>query len=498
MSGSNVVALTSYTANTATTLGTSSQVVDMSGGVDTTLSAATTTVGALRFNNAAARTITLNSATTTLVVNGGILVTGSVGANASTINGGLLQGVTGRDLLILQNNTSVGGELQIGSTIVQNTNGGFLTKSGAGDLILSGTSSYSGINYLHEGRTTVTTDSLAGQAKNGTSSAASAVLTGIDTTGLWIGQRVTGSTLGGSNYYITAINSGANTVTLNTGVTVSAGSVTFDMSAGSSLGSGTAANAVQIGATATLQIGNGGTTGNLLSTQGVVNNGILSLNRTNAFTYSSITSGAGSIVQAGTGTTTLAGTHTYTGNTLVNAGTLLVNGSVASSLTVVNNNGALGGSGTVASIVLNLGGVVTPGNSIGTLNTNNGALVWNGQTSGTFGQMKFELSNASNSSDLLNLGLGVFDKGTGSVFSFDFLGTGGDGFTYTLVNFGSTDFSVGDLSYTNLASGLSGSFVQNANTLQFVTNVIPEPSTVLLAGMGLAFVLWRGRRRVAV
>jgi autotransporter-associated beta strand protein len=203
-------------------------------------------------------------------------------------------------------------------------------------------------------------------------------------------------------------------------------------------------------------------------------------------------------VQAGTGTTTLAGTHTYTGNTLVNAGTLLVNGSVASSSTVVNTNGSLGGSGTVASIVLNLGGAVTPGNSIGTLNTNNGALVWNGQTSGTFGQMKFELANGSNSSDLLNLGLGVFDKGTGSVFSFDFLGTGGNGFTYTLVNFGSTDFVVSDFGYTNLSSGLTGSFVQNANSLQFVTSVIPEPSTVLLAGLGLAFVLWRGRRRVDV
>src|SRR4051812_34180851 len=83
----------------ASTLGTSSQVVDMSGGVNTALSAAVTTVGALRFNSNAARTITLNSATTSLTVNGGILVTGSVGSNTSTITGGFLQGSGGRDLL---------------------------------------------------------------------------------------------------------------------------------------------------------------------------------------------------------------------------------------------------------------------------------------------------------------------------------------------------------------------------------------------------------------
>jgi autotransporter-associated beta strand protein len=64
---------------------------------------------------------------------------------------------------------------------------------------------------------------------------------------------------------------------------------------------------------------------------------------------------------------TLSGLSTYTGATNVNAGTLSVNGSIASSsLTTVNAGGTLGGNGTVGNTTIN-GGTLAPGNSIGTL-----------------------------------------------------------------------------------------------------------------------------------
>jgi hypothetical protein len=64
---------------------------------------------------------------------------------------------------------------------------------------------------------------------------------------------------------------------------------------------------------------------------------------------------------------TLSGVSTYTGATNVNAGTLNVNGSIASSsLTTVNAGGTLGGNGTVGNTTIN-GGTLAPGNSIGTL-----------------------------------------------------------------------------------------------------------------------------------
>jgi autotransporter-associated beta strand protein len=70
----------------------------------------------------------------------------------------------------------------------------------------------------------------------------------------------------------------------------------------------------------------------------------------------------GSVIQEGTGTTILSGKNTYTGNTLVNGGTLLVNGSVAGR-TTVNTGGTLGGSGTTQGVTVQSGGTMIPGSS---------------------------------------------------------------------------------------------------------------------------------------
>src|SRR5262249_43563797 len=57
------------------------------------------------------------------------------------------------------------------------------------------------------------------------------------------------------------------------------------------------------------------------------------------------------------------------GATVVNAGVLVVNGSIArSSLTTVNTGAVLFGSGTVGSTLVNAGGFLVPGNSPGTMN----------------------------------------------------------------------------------------------------------------------------------
>ena len=58
-------------------------------------------------------------------------------------------------------------------------------------------------------------------------------------------------------------------------------------------------------------------------------------------------SGTGGVLQFGTGNTILTAVNTYSGPTFVNAGTLSVNGSIASSPVFVNFGGTLGGNGTV-------------------------------------------------------------------------------------------------------------------------------------------------------
>jgi outer membrane autotransporter protein len=120
-----------------------------------------------------------------------------------------------------------------------------------------------------------------------------------------------------------------------------------------------------IEAAATLQLGNGGTTGSIVGN--VVNRGTLAFNRSNALIFDGVISDAGDLEQNGTGTTTLTGLNTYTGTTTVNDGILLVNGSIADSAVTVNAGGTLGGNGTVGATTVNGGGMIAPGASIGTL-----------------------------------------------------------------------------------------------------------------------------------
>jgi outer membrane autotransporter protein len=72
----------------------------------------------------------------------------------------------------------------------------------------------------------------------------------------------------------------------------------------------------------------------------------------------------------GTGTLTIAGSASYTGDTSIFGGTLAVFGSIVSSPSVfVYTGGTLAGTGTVGSTTINPGGTLSPGNGMGTLGT---------------------------------------------------------------------------------------------------------------------------------
>ena len=79
--------------------------------------------------------------------------------------------------------------------------------------------------------------------------------------------------------------------------------------------------------------------------------------------------GTGSLIKTGEGTLNLTGTNSYTGPTAVNGGTLAVNGSIASDVTV-NAGGKLGGNGSVGDTTVTNNGTLAPGNSIGRLTVN--------------------------------------------------------------------------------------------------------------------------------
>src|SRR5207237_668291 len=114
----------------------------------------------------------------------------------------------------------------------------------------------------------------------------------------------------------------------------------------------------------TLQLGNGGTTGSIVGD--VIDNGVLSFNRSDSVTFDGTISGSGSVNQIGTGTTILTGNSTYTGGTTISAGTLqLGNGGTTGSIVgdVIDNgvlsfnrsdsvtfDGTISGSGSVNQI----------------------------------------------------------------------------------------------------------------------------------------------------
>jgi len=153
--------------------------------------------------------------------------------------------------------------------------------------------------------------------------------------------------------------SGAGTIALvGTGTTIFTGANTYS-----------GATTISAG---TLQIGDGGTSGQL-GTGDVVNNGLLVFNRRDAIAVSNPISGTGSLTQAGIGVLALSGVKTYTGNTFVNEGTLLLDGSLAGSTIVapaalLAGAGLIGGTLTINGTVM-VGQLDTPGSSNGTSQT---------------------------------------------------------------------------------------------------------------------------------
>jgi gliding motility-associated-like protein len=133
-----------------------------------------------------------------------------------------------------------------------------------------------------------------------------------------------------------------------------------------------------------LQLGNNGLTGELLTNITTTINSQVRFSRTNTFTYPGIISGPGGVNKISSGTVILSGVHSYTGTTLVEDGTLLINGSTSSQTNVTpiaNRTGTLGGSGTInGNVSFQTRGILNPGNTIGALTINGNLTMVTGST----------------------------------------------------------------------------------------------------------------------
>ena len=95
-------------------------------------------------------------------------------------------------------------------------------------------------------------------------------------------------------------------------------------------------------------------------------------------TYSGVIEGGGQVTKIGTGTFTLAGANLFTGAITVADGTLNLSGSLSGNA-IIDAFARIKGTGTVGgNLIVNNQGIVSPGNSIGTLHvgsyTNNGGI----------------------------------------------------------------------------------------------------------------------------
>jgi len=134
-----------------------------------------------------------------------------------------------------------------------------------------------------------------------------------------------------------------------------------------SAGTGTVTIANQTGSVGTLNLGTGGNAGTLEAGTVTGGNGTatVNFNQSGNYTFAPTLSGTLAVNSIGTGTTTLTGTNTYTGETKVSAGTLYVNGDNSAAIgDVTVSGGTLSGIGKIGGdITVQSGGTISPGTS---------------------------------------------------------------------------------------------------------------------------------------
>lgn len=203
---------------------------------------------------------------------------------------------------------------------------------------------------------------------------------------------------------------------------------------------------------------------------------------------------------SGNATQTLSGDSTYSGTTVISAGTLLINGdnSLATGAVTVEENGTLGGSGVVGGATV-VQGTLSPGNSTGVLAFSSSLTLEGEVTMELHGMIRgndYDAIDVGTSLDYggnLNLLFSSIAPVGGSFLLFDFDTDSGNFDEINLLGFyqGSLTHISGGF-WSGTIDGRTFNFSTSTGTL----SVIPEPSTfLLLLGLSVLLICRKGPRR---
>jgi len=364
-----------------------------------------------------------NPYTGNTIINEGIVVTGgntggfgdAATAGAMLINGGTICNSTAAsrpiyNSITLGGNFSVGGVAGYGAglltfsgamnlggvvraitvnspvTLAGVVSNGGLTKNGLGTLTLAGASTYTGQNTIFAG-----TLQLGDGSSSGSLADASAIAIGpastfhfnrtnsdTDFPNTFSGTGTVLKSVAAVEFGLTGTNSFSGLIDIQ------AGKIAF-----ANANSENGEPDVNIAVVATLSIGGGfiggvATIGNLTGAGRIdpaFNAGAgtrtLQINQSTDGTFAGFVADATSgrvlaLTKTGPAALTLSGTNTHTGSTIVNNGTLLINGFMSNSPVTIQSGGMLSGTGFIGGVVnVESGGAISPGASIGTLTISN-------------------------------------------------------------------------------------------------------------------------------
>ena len=418
-----------------------------------------------------------------------------------------------------------------------------LTKSGTGTLTLSSNSTYTGSTTISAGTVAFNTNSALGTGAVTLGGALSALATATLSNNISVASAGTLRVGSGNTFTSSGVISGAGAVTKNSGGTLDLSSAnTNSFSGGMKINDGTVvvtaignagANSA-LGTGATIQLGAGTSAGTLrwdgvadeitnkvidfAATTNSTSGATLTANavgRTLTFTSNTTVSGSGnktltlggsgniafagvvsnganatvSLTKSGAGTASLGAANTYTGNTLVSAGTLLVNGSTsASSAVTVNAAATLGGSGTINGATI-VNGTLNPGIATTLTLGSNLTLGSGSNLTLTLGTSSSKIAFVSATNNLLGSGNATLNLSQGAGFDY--------GTTYRIFENTSTAGYAFNAITGYDDAGYTANFAQSGLNYDLSFTAVPEPSAYALLLAGLATLIFARRRKSA-